>query len=236
VDALRRSVWRQGRLSATWQRGRARHDGYLDDHAFLLDALLELLQAEWRDGDMAWARELAETLLLQFEDPLAGGFFFTSHDHEKLIHRAKPVHDNATPAGNGVAALALGRLGLLLEESRFQRSTERTLRLFQSAIADMPASYPSLLMAQTEHLAPPRLIVLTGPEPELSEWKRSADKAADARSLLFKLTREASEIPTNLQKPIKQTVNAYVCAGVNCLPEIVQVHDLAAIFSDRTVQ
>ncbi len=94
------------------------------------------------------------------------------------------------------------------------------------------APYPSRLTALAEFLEPPRVIVLRGPEPELSEWKRIADKTAGIHDLLFKLTREATDIPTSLHKPIRNTVNAYVYAGVNCLPEIVQIHDLTAIFSD----
>jgi uncharacterized protein YyaL (SSP411 family) len=236
ADALRRLVWRDGRLAATYQQDRARHNGYLDDTAFLLDALLELLQAEWRGADLRWARELADALLARFEDTEAGGFFFTSHDHEKLIHRTKPAHDNATPSGNGVAAVVLGRLGLLLDEPRYHKAAERTLRLFQSAMVESPSPYPSLLTALAEYLASPRLIVLRGPEPELSEWKRIANKSAGIHDLLFKLTSDAQDIPTNLHKTIKNTVNAYVCDGVNCLPEIVQIHDLTAIFSDWTVQ
>ncbi len=232
ADALRLLVWNNGRLSATWQQGRARHNGYLDDYAFLLDALLELLQADWRDAELAWARELAEAQLAHFEDAEAGGFFFTSHDHEKLIHRAKPVHDNATPSGNGVAAVALGRLGLLLDEPRYGRAVERGLRLFQAAMLEMPAPFASLLTAQRECLAPPRIVVLTGPKAELAQWKRAADRAAGPRDLVFAFSGAGPEVPAGLRKPVKNAVNAYVCTGVNCLPEIVQIHDLLTIFSD----
>ncbi|KAF0103344.1 MAG: thioredoxin domain-containing protein [bacterium] len=235
-DALRRLVWAEGRLAATFQGGQARHNGYLDDHAFLLDALLELAQADWRDADLAWARELADTLLAWFEDERAGGFYFTSHDHERLIHRPMPIHDQATPAGNGIAALALGRLGLLLEEPRYRRAAERALARFQASLAATPAACPSLLTALGDCLSTPRLIVLTGPEPELSVWKQAADRAAGLRDLLFKRTGDAREIPTSLRKPVGNTVNAHVCAGVNCLPEIVQIDALMAIFSNQAVQ
>jgi uncharacterized protein YyaL (SSP411 family) len=91
--------------------GRAHLDAYLDDHAFLLAALLELMQAEFRAEDLGFAIELADALLNRFEDRDAGGFFFTAHDHEVLIHRPKTGHDNATPAGNGVAAFACNGWG-----------------------------------------------------------------------------------------------------------------------------
>ncbi len=76
-------------------------------------------------------RSSRDALLEKFEDTQTGGFAFTSHDHEALILRPKPGHDNATPSGNGVAALALQRLGHLVGEPRYLDAGERTLRLFQ---------------------------------------------------------------------------------------------------------
>ena len=105
LDFIRSALWQDSRLLATCKDGKAHLNAYLDDYAFLLDALLELMQTEFRAEDLAFARALADRLLGQFEDPDNGGFFFTSHDHEKLILRNKPGHDNATPSGNGVAAI-----------------------------------------------------------------------------------------------------------------------------------
>ena len=231
ADSLCQRLWHDGRLAASWQEGQARHNGYLDDYAFLLDALLELLQAEWRSADLAWARELADALLARFEDPEHGGFFFTSHDHERLIHRTKPASDNALPAGNGVATFALNRLGLILDEPRYGLAAERTLKLFRAQLAAQPAPFATLLQALREHLTPPRLVLLCGPEPEASAWKRSADRAVDAGSLLFKLPSATPDIPTNLAKPMRDKVNAYVCAGVNCLPQIDRLPDLLSVLS-----
>ena len=113
TDALRRTAWRDGRLLATRHGDRATLNAYLDDHAFLLAALVELMQVRFRREDYDWACALADALLARFEDHERGGFFFTSHDHEKLFHRTKPGHDNATPSGNGIAAQALIALGHL---------------------------------------------------------------------------------------------------------------------------
>ncbi len=113
MDFVRTTLWRDGKLLATYKDGKAHLNAYLDDHAFLLNALLELLQAEYRSVDMAFALQLADALLERFEDKQDGGFFFTSHDHEVLIQRNKIGTDNATPSGNGIAAQALLRLSLL---------------------------------------------------------------------------------------------------------------------------
>ena len=236
ADALFRNVWREGRLAASYQQGRARHNGYLDDYAFLFDGLLELLQAEWRDADLLWARQLADALLMHFEDAEFGGFFFTSHDHEQLIHRAKPAFDNATPSGNGIAALGLMRLGRLLDERRYQVAAERTLRMFQTGMVEQSTAYPSLLRTLEGLLVPPQVIVLRGPEPEVSAWKRAADKVAGNANVLFKPTSDAREIPTSLRKTVQTTVNATICDSVRCLPEIVQLPALLAILSNRVLQ
>ena len=142
-------------------------NAYLDDYAFMLDGLLELMQAEFRRTDLEFAVALADVLLEQFEDQRAGGFFFTSHDHEKLIHRPKPAHDNATPSGNGVAACALQRLGHLLGEFRYLQAAERALNLFYPTLFRYPSSCCSLLTALEQSLFPPQTVILRGPAQAL---------------------------------------------------------------------
>jgi uncharacterized protein len=136
ADFLRGAMWRDARLLATFKDSRAHLDAYLDDHAYLLAALIELMQSSFRPQDLAWAVELADTLLARFEDKAQGGFFFTAHDHEPLIHRPKPGHDNATPAGNGIAAQALATLGHWLGEPRYLAAAERTVRAFAREIGE----------------------------------------------------------------------------------------------------
>jgi uncharacterized protein YyaL (SSP411 family) len=99
IATLRASAWREGRLCALApDRGRA-IAGFLDDHAFLLDALLAQLQYEWRDEDADWARALADILLRDFEDRELGGFWFTPHAHEPLPQRPKPWFDEGHAFG-----------------------------------------------------------------------------------------------------------------------------------------
>jgi uncharacterized protein YyaL (SSP411 family) len=129
LDFIRGNLWADGRLLATCKDGKAHLNAYLDDYAFLLDAVLELMQAQYRPVDMDFAVNLADTLLQEFEAE-DGGFYFTGHHHESLIHRLKQGYDNATPNGNGIAAVALQRLGHVLGETRYLEASERTLRAF----------------------------------------------------------------------------------------------------------
>lgn len=231
AEALRQRVWLDGRLLASYQEGEAHLAAYLDDYAFLLAALLELLQAEFRPADLAWAQALADTLLAHFEDTDQGGFYFTSHDHEPLIHRPKPWHDQATPSGNGTAALALLRLGHLLGEPRYLEAGERTLRCFQAVLVSQPAPAPTLLTALAEYLAPPTIVVLRGPEAGLNDWQREISLTGPERALVCAIPNGTAGLPVALAKPEREQVTGYVCAGVNCLPEVVQISDLTAILS-----
>ncbi len=220
LDFLRGTLWKDDRLLATARDGRAHLPAYLDDHAFLLAALLEVLQADFRADDLAWAAELGDALLESFEDPAAGGFFFTAHDHEKLIHRPKPGHDNATPSGNGVAARALNRLAFLTGETRFQQAAERTLALFWPAIARQPAGYASLLAALEETLRPPRTVIVTGPAVDLAPWREALRTAYLPDACVLFIPAGTGGLPPALAKPAGPAVNAWVCEGVTCLAPV----------------
>jgi len=231
AEALRQRVWLDGRLRASYQGERAHLDAYLDDYAFLLAALLELLQAEFRPADLTWAQALADVLLARFEDAEQGGFYFTSNDHEPLIHRPKPWQDQATPSGNGMAALALLRLGHLIGEPRYLAAGERALRCFQSVLASQPAPAPSLLTALAEYLAPPTIVVLRGPDGETKDWLRQIAMTGADRTLICAIPNGTAGLPAALTKPERKQATGFVCAGVNCLPEVVQMSDLKAMLS-----
>jgi uncharacterized protein YyaL (SSP411 family) len=225
---LRGTLWRGGRLLATHKDGVTHLNAYLDDYAFLLDALLELLQADFREEDLGFARELAEVLLTQFEDKAGGGFFFVSHDHEKLIHRAKPGHDNATPSGNGIAACALQRLGHLVGEPRYLEAAERTLKLFYPALEQHPSACVSLATALEEHLSAPQTVLLRGARERIAQWSRTLARRYRPATLVVGIPGSPPGLPPVLDKPAPAGagVNAWVCQGVSCLPPIAELAEL----------
>ena len=230
VDFIRHTLWQNHRLLATYKDGKAHLNAYLDDHAFLLDALLELMQTEFRADDLAFARALAERLLDQFEDKEHGGFFFTSHDHEKLILRNKPGHDNATPSGNGVAAFALQRLGHVIGEPRYINAAERTIRLFYGAMQRLPSAFVSLLTALEEALAPPRVVVLRGEAGALREWQRALAARYRPDTLVIALNNGTAALPEVLAKPAPASgVNAWLCQGVTCLPPVAELGTIESL-------
>ena len=223
----RATLWRDGRLLATCKDGVAHLNAYLDDHAFLLDALLEMMQCEFREDDLRFAQELAELLLDQFEDRAAGGFFFVSHDHEPLIHRGKPGHDNATPSGNGIAAFALQRLGHLIGEPRYLAAAERALRLFFPHLGRQPSAFVSLATALDEYLAPPPIVVLRGEAGALAEWQRALAAGYRPDTLVVAIPAGQPGLPQVLDKAAPAAgVHAWVCRGAACLPAIGELAEL----------
>jgi uncharacterized protein YyaL (SSP411 family) len=227
ADFLRGEHWRDGRLQATSKDGRVHLDAYLDDHAFLLTALLELLQAEFRPADLDFAVALAEAMLDRFEDRAAGGFYFTAHDHETLIHRPKTGHDNATPSGNGVAAWGLLRLGHLLGESRYLAAAERTLSLYWPQLTHSAGGFSSLLFALEDSLQPPSVVILRGPADALGTWM--ARLGTPSNAIILPLPNGIPDLPGPLVKPESEQVNAWVCRGVSCLPPIAELEFVEGI-------
>jgi len=151
------------RLRATWRNGRAALNGYLDDYAFLGRALLDVYET---DFDRRWldrSAQIAATMLERFGDAEHGGFFFTSDDHEDLLTRNHSVHDGALPAGSGVAAEWLARLGDQLDEERFRSASRETLIALRPAVERSASAFASLLLAAERELRPSLEIAIAGP-------------------------------------------------------------------------
>jgi uncharacterized protein YyaL (SSP411 family) len=218
VDFLRQEMIRDGRLYASHKDGETRFAAYLDDHAFLLDAVLELLQARWNSGHLEFAQALAELLLEFFEDTDNGGFWFTANDSEQLIHRSKPLADEAVPSGNGIAAFALQRLGFMLGETRYLDAAERTLRAAWRAIEEYPHGHVSLLTALEEYLEHPEIIVIRGATDEIGRWRDSAAKVYAPRRLVFAIPGDETGLPGALddRKSLEGETIAYRCLGTHC--------------------
>ena len=227
ADSLKHTVWRNGRLLATRFGDRADLNGYLDDYAFLLAALVELLQTRFRAADFAWARELAEALLAHFEDAAHGGFFFTSHDHEKLFHRTKPGPDNATPSGNGVAARALIAFGHLASEPRYIDAADRCVKVFSTMLVDSPGACSTLLGALADLESPPTAVIVDGAVEEARAWQQALEKRYRPTVRVCNIAGVTDPPPVMVKgaRPASGAV-AWVCRGTHCLPPIASLDGL----------
>ena len=234
IDFIREHLYVDGRLLAVYKDGRARFPAYLDDYAFLLDALLERLQARWSSEHLAFATELADALLEHFEDKDNGGFWFTADDHEALMHRSKPFADEAVPSGNGIAAFALQRLGYLLGETRYLAAAERTLRAGWQAIREYPHGHVSLLTALEEYTNEPEIVIIRG-DDEAARWRDSAATLYAPRRLVFAIGADETDLPGALaeRKASPGEVVAYRCLGSHCELPVTSWEALAEAMSGQ---
>jgi uncharacterized protein len=236
-EFVRARMWRDGRLLATYKDGKAHLSAYLDDYAFLLAGLIEMLQARFSRAELEFGEELAEVLLDQFEDREAGGFFFTARDHERLIHRPKPGHDNATPSGNAVAAWALGRLAALTGEDRYARAAERTLELYFPMMRDYPAGFSAMALALHEMIVPPAMLVLRGEPDALMDWSAQLARDFLPDVQMVAIPNGVSGLPPALDKPRRpEPVNAWLCRGVTCLAPISELASLRRAYKEAAMR
>ncbi len=214
---VRQQLYVDGRLLAVYKDGQARFNAYLDDYAFLLDASIEVLQNHWDSGLLQFAIELADGLLDDFADSERGGFYFTGRQHEKLVHRSRTFSDDSLPSGNGIAALALNRLGHLLAEPRYLSAAENTLRAAAELMADFPHGHASMIIALDEYLDAPEIFVIRGSADAAGEWAHTIAALYAPHRLIFAIPDDAGELPGALAQraPAEHTV-AYHCKGTRC--------------------
>jgi uncharacterized protein YyaL (SSP411 family) len=227
LDFIRKTLWKDGRLLATYKDGRAHLNAYLDDYVYLADAILELQQVRFRADELAFARDLLEVTLAHFEDP-QGGFFFTSDDHEALIHRIKAYGDDAIPAGNGIAAFVLQRMGYLLGESRYLTAADRTVRASWKMLERFPSGAATMLSALEELLTAPEIVILRGEREEVRDAQRQLATVYAPHRLVLGVPPDVKDLPPAIaEKKPGDGLIAYVCTGSVCSAPISGLSALA---------
>ncbi len=223
-----------GRLLRTYKEGEGRLNAYLEDHAYLLEALLTLYEATFEPRWFAAAREIADATIERFADRERGGFFETSSDHERLVARRKDLEDNPIPAGNSSAAYGLLRLAALTGEGGYERHAEGVFRLLGSVAPQHPQAFAHLLQAIDFQLAPTREVALVG------EDIQPLDRAVRARfrpHLVLAATLagdgrgDADGGPALLlgREPVDGRAAAYVCENFACRRPVTEPGELAAL-------
>jgi uncharacterized protein len=216
-----------GRLLRTWKEGRGRLAAYLEDHAYLLEALIGLYEAI---GDPRWfteARAVADLMIERFYDPERGGFYTTADDHEPLAARRKDLEDSPIPSGNSAAAFGLLRLALLAGETRYERHALGVLRLMFPLASHHAQAFGHLLAAADFYLAPVKEVAIVGPGPEAAELLRVVRGAYRPHVVLA--AGAADGVPLLAGRaPVDGHAAAYVCEHFVCQAPVTSPDALAA--------
>jgi len=163
ADFLLHSLSRpDGGLYRTYRANKAHLDAYLEDYAFLIEALIDVYEAGGPESYIHEAIRLAERLIEDFSDEEHGGFFTTAKNHEALILRSREGPDGATPSGNAVAAMALARLSFHFGREDFRESATQAIRAYGRQIAQIPRGFPKTLIASDLLLRGPAELALVG--------------------------------------------------------------------------
>jgi uncharacterized protein len=173
-------------------------------------------------------------VLRHFADTAGGGFYFTSDDHETLIQRPRSFSDDAIPAGNGIAAIALQRYGHLLGEPRYLTAAERTLRAAWPAMLRYPQAHMSLLIALEETLRPPEIVILRGSADILEEWRTELASLYAPRRVVLAVPADATTLPPALADKAPRGAGpvAYLCRGSTCSAPLDSLDALQAAFAE----
>jgi uncharacterized protein YyaL (SSP411 family) len=213
-----------GRLLRSWKDGSARLNAYLEDHAYLVEALLTLYEATWEPRWFQAAREIADTMIERFADDERGGFFDTASDHEQLVVRRKSLEDNPIPSGNSSAAYGLLRLGAFTGERDYEQRAVGVFRLLHEVAVRHPQAFAHLLQAMDFYFAPVKEVAIVGPDADaLARVVR-----ARFRPHLVLAGGEPDGVPL-LES--RDTTGAYVCENFTCKRPVTEPAELEELLT-----
>lgn len=213
-----------GSWHRTWQADGsppARHHAVAADYANLIDACTRLAETTGRAHWIDRAIAVADSFIANFLDDEHGGFFNVSRSAEQLVVRQKDLMDNATPAANSSAALALLRLGTLLDRQDFIRIALDTLRLLTRIMEAAPSAAGQSLAALDLALQGATEIVLVGDLPEM-------ERAVDTRWLPRAVIARGQPYDSPLWEHRSPGL-AYVCRQYTCAAPTTDVATLISL-------
>jgi uncharacterized protein len=227
----------EGRLLHTWKAtsdstGDARILGYLDDHAYLIDALLTLYEATFDYSYIDEAQALTTQMIERFWDTDWEVFYDTSLEHSKLLIRPRDVLDNAVPSGGAVAAMALLRLSKLTGNSDYANKAEASMRALIPHMEQAPSAVTSWLSAVDFMRSNSQEVVLIGSADDsvIIDMKRELRGSFSPNTVYAGATRETSgDIASPLlegREQINGKATAYVCENYACKLPVTSVAEL----------
>ena len=224
----------EGNLLRTYNAGEAKLNAYLEDHAFMLEALLTLYEATFEPRWFGAAQELAGAIIERFGDPERGGFFQTSSDHERLVTRRKEIDDAPIPSGQSSAAFGLLRLAALTGEARYEQAALGVLRLFGDLLRRSPLAFGHLLQALDFHLAAVHEVALVG--SDTSEMQRVVRAAFRPNVVLAGGDGiDDAGVPLLAGRAAREgAATAYVCERFTCAAPVTEPAQLAELLRSET--
>ena len=220
ADFLLNNLQHAGYLLRSWRNGQAHQNAYLEDHAALIIALLELYQS---DSDPRWfqsAKHLFTRMDADYKDPL-GGFFDTPVTETSLLVRPKALQDNATPSGNALAAYATLLLAAYEGRGDLYQQVQKTLDSISYPAFRYPLAFAEWLKSLDYLLGPQKQVAILVPTGAFSSiltkslWVAFRPRLVSATST-YPLSKDGPEL-LQYRPVVNHLPTAYVCFGQTCL-------------------
>ena len=160
VNFIESNLAKGEELKRTFKDGKAKLDGYLDDYAFYINALLDLFEVDSKIHYLSKAINYTGYMIDHFWDQNSGDFFFTSDNHEQLIVRTKNLYDLSVPSGNSIAALILIRLYHYTQNQDYIKKAEKILSRNATMAAENPFAFGQLLNTIFLYVRKPKEVTL----------------------------------------------------------------------------
>jgi uncharacterized protein YyaL (SSP411 family) len=219
-----------GRLYRTTFSGATpKLNGYHDDYAYLVDALVTLYETTFEPRWIESALSLTKVMVEQFWDEAEAGFFYTGKDHETLIARTKDPHDNATPSGNAMAVCGLLRLAKLTGDADLMDKAMRTLHRFSGLMAGSAMAAGQMLIALDFQLGPVKEIAVVGDaaNSEVIDVLRQLRQPFRPHQVVaWKGNAADGALPLLKDRPALGVVTTYVCESFTCQAPIIGAKEL----------
>jgi hypothetical protein len=228
----------QGRLLRVFNEGEARVPAFLDDHAGMLEACLDLFRAgageRFLEAALGFAREIAA----RFYDETEGDLFLTPCDGERLVQRPRSEQGGATPDATGHATLGCLRAATLSGDAALDRLVERVLRNHAFVLERMPHAVPVLARAAALSERGLCVAVIVGD----ADARATRALAARARSVLGPedavLVSAPGKPPPGVDPDwlegrslVRGEPAAYVCRGTTCSLPVTDPDALQSLLS-----
>jgi uncharacterized protein YyaL (SSP411 family) len=223
------NMQKDGRLLRTWKDGEAKLNAYLEDYANFADGLFELFEVSGEVKYLTESKRLADLIITEFWDEDAGGFYFTSNDHEELLVRTKDYYDNATPSGNSATVDVLLKLSKVFGDEKYHRFATTVLRLVSPQIRRFPGAFGLILSTLEFYLDAAKEIVIIGEKGNELERLVFENYLPNKVVVLTDEAEKNSEIIPLLEnrEKIEGKPTAYVCRNFTCQKPVNSVEELS---------
>ncbi len=205
---------RDGGLNHNYKNGKSTINGYLEDYAFFIQALIRLYQCTF---DVKWlnkAKEFTEYAIRNFGDDATGLFYFTSLQDAPLIARKMELQDNVIPASNSQMAINLLHLGIYFEINDWQDRSKKMVSAIKKLSESYGSAYANWLFLNLQLATSSQEIVLCG-DNALQLRSEISDRYFSPGTLLAGCTIEEN-IPLTNSRLVEGSTLIYVCTNKSC--------------------